>query len=63
MINYLAKKIWKQTYGYDAVAMTRGEGSAADSTPRFKFCLKAEFSKFAKKCRKQGGVFKCCANS
>ena len=59
-LNLLAKKIWKETFGYDSVSISPGSGPTSDWTSPLKNCLKAEYSNFAKKCRRRGGVFKCC---
>ena len=53
-------KVWKRTYGYDHVSLVPGQGNLDNKTPCMVDCLKAEYSKFAKQCRKKGGVFKCC---
>ena len=53
-------KILKDTYGFDFVSLVPGSGKVWDPTKGWKNCLKGEFSKFARKCRKRGGVFKCC---
>ena len=51
---------WKKTFGFDKTIRVRGEGPNADVNPCFEHCVKAEHSKWAKKCRKRGGFFKCC---
>ena len=53
-------KIWKKTYGFDHVSLTEGLEGKANSTKCFMNCFRAEQSKFARKCRKGGGLFKCC---
>jgi len=52
--------IWKKTYGFDHVSLTEGREGKANSTKCFMNCFKAEQSRFARKCRKGGGLFKCC---
>ena len=56
----LATKIAKESYGFDSFSIVPGNGSNSDPTECKKDCLKAEFSNFAKKCRRTGGFFKCC---
>ena len=56
----IGAKILKDTYGFDFVSFVPGSGKVWDPTKGWKNCLKGEYSKFARKCRKRGGVFKCC---
>ena len=56
----LAKQLWKKSYGFDFVSFTPGNGITSDGKNCLKNCLKAEYSNFAKKCKKKGGFFKCC---
>ena len=53
-------KLWKKTYGFDYVALIEGQHGKANNTKCFMKCFKAEQSRFARKCRKDGGLFKCC---
>ena len=55
-----AKKLWKKTYGFDFVGIMPALGKASNSISCQKHCLKEEFGNYAKKCRKEGGFFKCC---
>ena len=54
------KKVWKKTYGFDFVSFNDRNESGMAFTKCYKHCLKAEYKEFAKKCRKNGGFFKCC---
>jgi len=54
------KSLWKKTYGFDYVSFNDKEGSKLYTTNCYKNCLKAENRKFAKRCRRRGGLFKCC---
>ena len=56
----LGGEIIKETYGFDFVSFVPGEGKLSNPTIGWKNCLKGEYSKFARKCRNRGGVFKCC---
>ena len=47
-------KIWKKTFGFDFVSLDMF------SFKCHRYCYKAEKRKFAKKCRKKNGFFKCC---
>ena len=52
--------IWKKTYGFDWADYVPGRGTETHHFKCNEHCLKAEFGTFAKKCRKAGGLFKCC---
>ena len=52
--------IWKKTYGFDFGGFTEGLGGKANSSHCQQHCLEAEYGRFARKCAKQGGFFKCC---
>ena len=52
--------IWKETYGYDFVSLNADMTQPVMNYECTKYCLKAEGGKFAKKCKKDGGLFKCC---
>ena len=54
------ESLWKKTYGFDYVSFNDKEGSKTYKTNCFVNCLKAENRKFAKRCRREGGLFKCC---
>ena len=53
-------KVWKKTYGFDFVGIMPGIGHETNSLSCQEHCLKEEFGSYAKKCRKDGGFFKCC---
>ena len=53
-------RVGKKTYGFDFISLIPGQGNLANPTACYLNCLKAEYSQFAKTCRKKGGVFKCC---
>ena len=53
-------EIWRKTYGFDYLAIVEGKKGYGNNTKCFKDCFKAEQSKFAKKCKKDKGLFKCC---
>ena len=55
-----AKRIWKKTYGFDFVGIMPGQGKESNSLSCQEHCLKEEFGTYAKKCRRDGGFFKCC---
>ena len=52
--------IWKKTYGFDWADYVPGRGTETHHFKCNEHCLKAEFGSFAEKCRKEGGLFKCC---
>ena len=54
---FLGIKIAKKTYGFDFGAFTHPAWNLYEC---YEDCLKEEYGKFAKKCREDGGVFKCC---
>jgi len=53
-------KIWRKTYGYDYVSLVEGLDGEANYTKCYIHCFKAEQGRFAKKCKRDGGLFKCC---
>ena len=57
------EKIWKKTYGFDFVAFNDKENSRSFQLPCYINCLKAERKRFARKCKKKGGLFKCCMST
>ncbi|XP_023332753.1 uncharacterized protein LOC111704672 [Eurytemora carolleeae] len=57
MIGKNLEKHWKETYGFDFAAV------AGDNSGSMLDCYKAESGKYAKSCKKKGGLFKCCANT
>ena len=52
--------VWRKTYGFDFVFHNPGNGSRSEDTECYLDCLRAEHSRFARRCRRRGGVFKCC---
>ena len=52
--------LWKKTYGFDFVALLGGMGGKANVNQCHQHCLRAEYGKFARQCKKSGGLFKCC---
>ena len=60
LLTSIGTKILKDTYGFDFVSFVPGSGKKWNPTKGWKNCLKGEYSKFARKCRKKGGIFKCC---
>ena len=66
-----AKKIWKNSYNWETVKWVPGIKSTSyvsanetwmNMTKCIKKCIKMKRSKFAKKCKKQKGYFKCCVS-
>jgi len=58
--NTKSMKIWRKTYGFDYVVI-KPNGKLKLYPETIAACVKKEaYSKFAKKCRKDGGFFKCC---
>ena len=53
-------KLWKKTYGFDYVSLIEGQHGKANNTKCYINCFRAEHTKFAKDCKDNGGVFKCC---
>ena len=51
---------WRKTYGFDFAAIIDQKGGHSNNTPCYINCFKAEHKSFAKKCKKEGGLFKCC---
>ena len=54
------QELWKKTYGFDFVAFMWGYQGGGNMTACRKHCLEAEYGEFAKKCKEEGGFFKCC---
>ena len=61
------KEIWRKTYGFHFTKMipgreflTQSNVTSLNMTSCIRKCVKMENSKFAKKCKKYGGYFKCC---
>ena len=52
--------MWKKVYGFDTVKFGVGYRALGSMLLAKKDCLKAEYSKFAQKCNKNMGFFKCC---
>jgi len=64
-----ARKIWRKSYNFHYTTMIPGLHSTSyvpfkdtfsNMTKCVKECIKMEKSRFAKKCKKDGGYFKCC---
>ena len=55
-----ASNIWKKTYGYDFAALVEGLKGSANMTKCMIDCFKSEQRSFARKCKRKGGLFKCC---
>ena len=53
-------ELWKKTYGFDWTRRIDGFQGTGNFIPCWKHCLRAEYSPFAKSCKKSGGLFKCC---
>ena len=53
-------EVWKKVYGFDFVSYNNKKNQPAQDSECIEYCYKAERQKFAKKCRKDGGLFKCC---
>ena len=61
----IGRKIWRDTYGYQFTRQVPGyysfkENKTVDLSPCLKKCVKFENSKFAKSCKKNNGLVKCC---
>jgi len=65
-------EIWRQTYGFDNTCIYKvfSGNLPEDKLPfvrcnveSYKKCMKASKSSFAKKCRSDNGLFKCCQKS
>ena len=57
------KEIWKSTYGFDYVAFNDKKKARVANYKCYKYCLIAEHKQFARKCRRNGGQFKCCMST
>ena len=57
------KEIWKSTYGFDYVAFNDKKNARLANSKCYKYCLIAEHKQFARKCRRNGGLFKCCMST
>ena len=57
------ENIWKKTYGFDFVSINDIDNSRLPFTKCYLNCLKAEDKRFARDCRKKGGLFKCCMSA
>jgi hypothetical protein len=53
-------KLWKKTYGFDFVSIVNQKNGDSNNTICYIDCYKAEKRSFARKCKKRGGLFKCC---
>ena len=63
--NRKSRKVWKRTYGFQYTSMIPGfhhfeTNKTVDATNCLKKCAKLEKSKFAKECKKDNGILKCC---
>merc|ERR1719244_1259075 len=58
-----ATKLWKKTYGWDYMSFDWGLKDRGDMVKCMAHCLRAEQRKFARDCKANGGLFKCCINS
>jgi len=58
-------KHFTETYGFDFVSKVgrRYKDNVRSDVECARRCILAEKSNFAKKCRKDGGIFKCCINT
>ena len=52
--------IWKNTYGFDFIKFWDDKDIHFMNDECYIDCLTAEYGRFAKQCRKKGGLFKCC---
>ena len=52
-------KLWRRTFGFDFVSLNYRKKQPIQNYECKRFCFKASFQKFARKCSKGGGVFKC----
>ena len=57
------ENIWKSTYGFDFVSFNDKKNSLLPWTECYKNCFESEFQSFAGKCKKKGGLFKCCLST
>ena len=56
--------IWKKTYGFDFVSFNDKKDIMGNmQMPCYINCFKAEQGRFARKCKKKGGLFKCCMST
>ena len=60
MKGFEKENIWKKTYGFDFVSFNDRKNSRSALTQCYINCFKAEQKRFARKCKKKGGLFKCC---
>ena len=53
------EQIWKRTFGFDFVSFLDKKDPVKYSKCA-EYCFKEEYKGFADKCKKKGGLFKCC---
>ena len=53
-------RLWRKVYGYDFAYMQNIKKQPVIHYGCYKYCYKAERKGFARKCKKEGGLFKCC---
>ena len=56
-------KLWRKTYGFDFVSISKYRTHPVRAYQCIKNCYRAEYGKFANGCRKSKGFFKCCLTS
>ena len=54
------ENLWKKTFGFDYVSFNDRKNSHSVFAKCYINCFKAEQKSFARKCKKKGGLFKCC---
>ena len=54
------EKLWKKTYGFDFVMINHNKQRPTSSYQCLRYCYKAENRIFAKRCKQDNGLFKCC---
>ena len=54
------QKKWRKTYGFDFVSFNNLRNQPVTDYECIKYCYKSERGKFARKCKKDGGLHKCC---
>ena len=54
------KRLWRKIYGFDFVSLNNKKNQPVQNYECVRYCYIAERRKFARKCKKDGGFFKCC---
>ena len=54
------RKMWKKIYGFHYTRQLPGYNDFVNLYACYKKCIKMENSKFARRCKEDGGYFKCC---